>query len=270
MAIIGISGKIGSGKDTVGSIIRYLTTVKEYQNYNSYKKFFEHCKPNGGFAESTHIWKVKKFAYKLKQIVSILTGCSIEDLESQEFKSKNLDEIWNYYTTFQPTSEGTAFIRSTPTEEAKKMLPYPNRIKPFTYREMLQRVGTEAMRNNIHEDVWINALFSEYKPDGYRDKGGTSLEAKFVKGKIEEIKGNIEYIYPNWIITDMRFPNEMRAVERKDGITIRLQRGIETNEGHPSETALDLFQFDYVVTNNGTIEELVEKVKEILIKEKII
>jgi hypothetical protein len=39
---------------------------------------------------------------------------------------------------------------------------------------------------------------------------------------------------------------------------------------HESETALDNAKFDYEIINDGTIEELIEKVKEILIKEKII
>ena len=39
---------------------------------------------------------------------------------------------------------------------------------------------------------------------------------------------------------------------------------------HISETALDDAKFDYVIENNGTIEELIEQVKKILIKEKII
>ena len=41
-------------------------------------------------------------------------------------------------------------------------------------------------------------------------------------------------------------------------------------EPHPSETALDNHPFDYTIDNNGTIEELIEKVREILIKEKLI
>ena len=41
-------------------------------------------------------------------------------------------------------------------------------------------------------------------------------------------------------------------------------------EPHPSETALDNHSFDYTIDNNGTIEELIEKVREILIKEKVI
>jgi len=39
---------------------------------------------------------------------------------------------------------------------------------------------------------------------------------------------------------------------------------------HLSETALDNYSFDYTIDNNGTIEELIIKVKEILIKEKLI
>jgi len=37
-----------------------------------------------------------------------------------------------------------------------------------------------------------------------------------------------------------------------------------------SETALDDYKFDYVIENNGTIEDLIIKVKEILIKEEIL
>ena len=39
---------------------------------------------------------------------------------------------------------------------------------------------------------------------------------------------------------------------------------------HESETALDNYQFDYEIDNNNTVEELIEKVKEILIKEGIL
>ena len=88
---------------------------------------------------------------------------------------------------------------------------------------------------------------------------------------------------PNWIITDVRFPNELEAVKSKDGISIRVNREIKhqvealggrtnvpkgyfpTNQ-HESETALDSAQFDYVIDNNGTIEELIDKVRKILEK----
>lgn len=41
-------------------------------------------------------------------------------------------------------------------------------------------------------------------------------------------------------------------------------------KAHESETALDDATFDYTIDNNGTIEELIEKVREILIKDKLI
>jgi hypothetical protein len=100
-------------------------------------------------------------------------------------------------------------------------------------------------------------------------------------------KDEVNVIVPQWIITDLRFPNELKAVKSKNGITIRISRGkpqlYEQMNGtienpiptgvfkeHESEIALDNAQFDYEIDNNGTIEELIEKVKEILIKEQII
>ncbi len=120
---------------------------------------------------------------------------------------------------------------------------------------------------------------------------------------------------PNWIISDVRFPNEAEAIKNRGGINIRVERfcydssedflvcnpdpelrkiGIQDyninktlslkeitdiakahgyvplSEQHESETALDNYNdWDYVIDNNGTIEDLIEKVKQILIKEKI-
>ena len=106
----------------------------------------------------------------------------------------------------------------------------------MTVRELLQKLGTEAMRNGLHTNVWVNALFADYSAQS------------------------------NWIITDMRFPNELKAVKDKGGITIRIERDGSTNQLenlHLSETALDDAAFDYVIYNNGTMEELIKKVREI-------
>lgn len=88
-------------------------------------------------------------------------------------------------------------------------------------------------------------------------------------------------LYPNWIITDCRFPNELKAVEQKGGITIRVTRPkarevflMNANEvinttviEHISETALDSAIFQYEITNDGTLDELIDKVRNILEKE---
>jgi hypothetical protein len=133
----------------------------------------------------------------------------------------------------------------------------------MSVRELLQKLGTEAMRDGLHQNVWVNALFADYK-------------AKWVPtgDAIEEDEVSLEKEYPNWIITDMRFPNEMEAVIKKGGITIRVTRDNGTRaidiDPHPSETALDNTTFDYEIINDGTMEELVKKVREILVNEKLI
>jgi hypothetical protein len=109
----------------------------------------------------------------------------------------------------------------------------------------------------------VNALFADYRlwSDGSKDW------------------------YPNWIITDMRFPNEMEAVVKRNGITIRVVRACsecgktghhkmscskQYTKEHSSETALDDAKFDYEIINDAGIPELIEKVRKILIKEKLI
>ena len=137
----------------------------------------------------------------------------------------------------------------------------------MSVREFLQKLGTEAMRDGLHKEVWVNALFADYKwyTKEWDELGNETLGA-----------------YPNWIITDMRFPNELDAVILREGITIRVVRphgytNPHTGEYkemplsyHSSETALDDAEFDYEILNDGTIEDLIEKVREILIKENII
>ena len=255
--IIGINGKIGSGKDTVGKIIQYL------QCHNTGEITIQDVMSNPEhewWLEEQSKFEIKKFAGKLKEIASLLTGIDIEDFEDQEFKKALLGEEW-----------GT--VRHNPL----------NNIEPFekfqfnelmSVREFLQKLGTEAMREGLHTNVWVNALFADYTPTHYLIG---AFDTKLTDG---------DPVYPNWIITDMRFPNEMEAVVEKDGITIRVVReklpikhsktgkthllSREAFTEHPSETALDGHTMHYEIINDGTIEDLVEKVREVLIKENII
>ena len=97
----------------------------------------------------------------------------------------------------------------------------------LTPRTILQKMGTEGGREAIYDDVWVNATFAGLDPDS-----------------------------DNMIITDMRFLNELEAVKSRGGLTIRINRGEGNTGDHPSETALDDANFDYVIDNNGTIEDL--------------
>lgn len=312
--IIGINGKIGSGKDTVGKIIQYLvdfyTLQKDFPDAatdlpdNPNKEDFDEWLYNMGDSEENNVWEIKKFAGKLKQFASMLTGISVEDLEKEEVKNSVLGEEWTrWYCEGGYTGSDYYKKRITPYFcNEKEALYYKESHKLFslnlqdgklvkeipTVRQLLQQLGTEAIRNNIHENAWVNALMVDYKKEltngwipSYNNPDNHNLEP------------NAELEYPNWIITDMRFPNDLKAVKDKNGISICIQRdtpcrvckltqaekkGATCNEitcplgqlSHISETALDLYKFDYIITNNGTINELINKVKEILIKEKII
>ena len=90
----------------------------------------------------------------------------------------------------------------------------------YTYRELLQLQGTEFGRNIIGPDIWVDALFAGWNQN------------------------------EDWVITDVRFPNEVEAIEDRGGIAIRVVRpGIDSTDTHESETALDNYQFDYTIIN---------------------
>ena len=219
--IIGISGYSGSGKDSIGSIIQYLFAEKngvtlvepiEVVAANSSKFELELDNLSG--------WEVRKFAGKLKDIASHLTGIDIEDFEDQDFKKTNLGREW--WTT---CDEGW---------------------QPMTVRDFLQKLGTDAMRNGLHDNVWVNALMADYKPDEDGD-------------------------LPNWVITDTRFPNEAKAIKDKGGIIIRIDRPfIKPINDHPSETGLDNWKFDYKIANISDLFSLKFTVENILKLEKLL
>lgn len=64
------------------------------------------------------------------------------------------------------------------------------------------------------------------------------------------------------VITDVRFPNEAAAIETAGGVVIRIERpGLESDDTHASETALDDYYFEHVLHNDGTVEDLAAKVE---------
>jgi len=231
--IIGINGYSGSGKDTVGIIIQYLncTNVGELSIEDVCKDYSEHA----WWLEDQSGWEVMKFAGKLKDIASHLTGIDREKFEDQEFKKTELGPEWNVPATISLV-DGVVSL---------------NNYKPMTVRDLLQKLGTECMRNGLHENTWVNALFADYKLIEYGD----------------EEQGH----YPNWVVTDTRFKNEAEAIKDKGGIIIRVERpGVEPINDHPSETGLDNWKFDYKIANVSGLFELKENVKDILKHSKLL
>jgi hypothetical protein len=94
-------------------------------------------------------------------------------------------------------------------------------------RLLLQRLGSDVGRNLIDNDIWVDLVLKNI-PDG----------AKIV-------------------FTDCRFPNEAEAIKRFGGELWRVSRnGCDPVNNHISEIALDNWNFDLVLENDGTIESL--------------
>lgn len=219
---VGITGNISSGKDTLAKImLMYLSNKNLNVNFipkdiNDYlENYFELC-----CFETNSGWQIKKFAFKLKQIAAILVGCEASDFENEDFKNKPLDDIWQLPHQLIKYSSGVDNRR--------------------TNRWLLQQLGTEAIRNNIHKETWVNALFCDLQQNS------------------------------NWLITDVRFLNEAKSIKDRSGIIIKIIRGEQKIEIHQSETELNSIKQDFTIYNNGTLEELCESAKTFLEKYSLI
>lgn len=128
----------------------------------------------------------------------------------------------------------------------------------LTPRLVLQLWGTEVGRQAFHNDIWIASL----------------------ENKLRKSDGDV-------VITDCRFPNEVQAIKNAGGIVIWVSRGAlpewyqyayDANRGsqeaaerlkeyniHASETAWVSTNFDCVIRNNGTLEDLYGKVKDLVL-----
>lgn len=232
--LIAISGKLGSGKDEVANMINQMATEK---------------------------YIIVKFAGKLKEIVCLLLGCTREDLEDRDFKNKELGEEWWYYNS---KLEGLLDYRTYKHFEYESI----DLIK-LTPRLLLQLLGTECGRNIIHPNIWVNSLFADYRciDDSKRVSMGNVIDYN-------------DCVFPKWLISDIRFTNEASSLKGRGGIIIRINRprvGIEhimdgtqrlaqkPIEEHESEIGLDDYSdFDFVIENDGSLEDLREKVKNIV------
>ena len=106
------------------------------------------------------------------------------------------------------------------------------------FRGVLQRMGTEVGRNILGENIWVELTMA----------------------RIDRHEPHVD-----WVITDCRFPNEANAVVDADGDVIKIDRpGVSAANDHISEHALDGFEFDEVILNDGTLDDLYHKVDQML------
>ena len=100
------------------------------------------------------------------------------------------------------------------------------------YRELLQKVGTEVIRNSYSPTFWIGALTLQMSK------------------------------YKDCVITDVRFPNEKDFVEGR-GYAVLVDRDTGLQDTHCSEKALDGAEWSYIIDNNGDKGMLREQVSDL-------
>lgn len=107
------------------------------------------------------------------------------------------------------------------------------------WRPILQFWGTEFRRQyQKNDNYWISRLDEE------------------IKMAIFDYHSSYKFIP---LITDVRFPNELKYIkENYNGLTIWVNRnaGFDNTDKHASENSLTHADFDLIVDNNGTLEDL--------------
>jgi len=115
----------------------------------------------------------------------------------------------------------------------------------------LQYFGTEVMRQNMHDAIWVDSCMARY--DGQPT-----------------------------VIADTRFENEIKTIREMGGKIVLVKRGTDPDwftdyvEGnvipqhiHSSEYAWAKSEYDHLIENNGTKEELYNKVDDLIVSNKI-
>ena len=123
--------------------------------------------------------------------------------------------------------------------------------KDVTPRWVLQYFGTEVMRQGMHDSIWIDSCMARY--DGKPT-----------------------------VIADTRFENEIKIIREMGGSILLVKRGQDPDwftdyvEGnvvpkniHLSEYAWAKSEYDHLITNDGTLENLHSKIDNLIVSDKI-
>lgn len=199
--MIGLIGRKRSGKDTAAA---YLT---EHHGYTRV-----------AFADN-----VRAMALAIDPIV----GHVLADTRAPRWAVGALRRLWEPAVAPIRLSE---IVESIGWERAKEI---PE------VRHLLQRVGTEAVRNIIGDDTWINLSMQQ------ADK----LAADGIPV----------------VFTDVRFENEADAIRERGGILVTLVRDRSElpPDAHVSERLADSYRADVTVYNTGTLADLHAALAEI-------
>lgn len=114
-------------------------------------------------------------------------------------------------------------------------------------RTLLQELGTDIIRKQIDNEFFIKRIIEDIKVYSYYFDVITISDARLPE-EIESIYTSFKNVY-RVNITRPNFNNSLNDQERK----------------HATEVALDKYNnYDYVIVNEGTLQDLNEKAKKIV------
>ena len=172
----------------------------------------------------------KDTAAKMLEVLYANPNISYEDFANRKYKNFADIQIMHFADILKETVQALFGIGEweTGTQEGKKVtISWIGK----TVRELLQEEG-QGLRDAVDPNLWIKALFANTED------------------------------WSNYIIADVRYPNELKAIKERDGVLIRIDRNSAGAENHSSETALDDYNdWDVHIENNGSLESLFENMR---------
>ena len=172
----------------------------------------------------------KDTAAKMLEVLYANPNISYEDFANRKYKNFADIQIMHFADILKETVQALFGIGEweTGTQEGKKVtISWIGK----TVRELLQEVG-QGLRDAVDPNLWIKALFANTED------------------------------WSNYIIADVRYPNELEAIKERDGVLIRIDRNSAGAGNHSSEIALDDYNdWDVHIENNGSLESLFEAMR---------
>lgn len=231
--IIGIAGKAHSGKDVAASMVIYQLLV-DNPTYNEWHK--RHYVTNALLREDLVI----HFADPLKQVLSIITGLSIEQINANKDKGYYLWDKQKLIGDNYPDDYKRVDIESL-NKFGLPIFVFGNNAKiAISIRTLLQYLGTNIMKERFDKNVWIRPTIN----------------------KAHEISNR----YSLCIIPDVRFKDEEEAIHNIGGKVISIWRDDAYIEYHNSNHVSEEINInaDYSIRNNSSLQDLYNEITEVI------
>lgn len=226
--LIGLNGPIGSGKDTVARLL--VDINKEYI--------------------------IRKFAEIPKAIVADFTGKTLMDIE----------------------------------DRSQKEMPLGGIFLGYSLRDLTKIISNDMFKPIFGDDIWVNRLLQDYDTalSGVRSRR-CKVENKKVDIDVlnkhivmldhmyfhnpefniinDELIIDLDYDYedvlvyykekiePKWVIADVRFKNEAKAIKDRGGVVVKINRNVNKSTDK-TENDLNDWDFDVEIDNYGSIFDL--------------